>query len=84
MASALLAVVPALVGCVGVVLCVIGWCTYPMLWIFRSCCLAGGVCMLMLGTLTDVIGLLLIIVALAVHYVIGRKNTARAVCSAET
>ena len=71
---ALLALIPALVGCVGVVLCVIGWCTYPIIWPMRILCLVGGVCMLIVGTATDIIGLALIAAALAFTYITGRKK----------
>ncbi len=72
--SAILAVIPALIGCVGVVLCVIGWIKHPMIWPLRIMCLVGGICMLIVGTVTDLIGLGFIAAALVIHFVMHRKD----------
>ena len=72
--AALMALIPALCGCFAVVVGAIGWMTYPMIWPLRIACLIGGMCMMIVGTSTDIIGICLIIVSLVIHYLISRKK----------
>ncbi len=71
---ALLALIPALIGCVGICICVVGWIKYPMNWIFRLACLGGGVCLLKVGLISDLIGLAIIVASIVVHLIISRKK----------
>jgi TRAP transporter 4TM/12TM fusion protein len=71
---AITASLPALVGVFGVALCVIGWFQYPIRWFLRPLFLFGGLCMIYVGWVTDVIGLLLIAASLLAHLFIFSKK----------
>lgn len=72
--AGILAAIPAIIGCVAIVVFVIGWLTYPVNWLLRLAYLVGGICMIAVGVVTDAVGLVLIIAATVVHYMISRKK----------
>ncbi|MDR3331592.1 MAG: TRAP transporter fused permease subunit [Synergistaceae bacterium] len=72
--SAMLAIIPALAGAIAVVMCVIGWIIYPIPWYLRMTLLFGGLCMLYVGLVSDLVGFAVMAVSLAAHFLLARHT----------
>ena len=66
----------ATIGMVGVAAGLSGYLVRPMNVIERALTIAGGLCLIVPGTLTDVIGLALIALGVVLQLILGKKKTA--------
>jgi TRAP-type uncharacterized transport system fused permease subunit len=72
--AALQAMVPALIGAAAVVIFVIGWFQYIVPIPLRITILLGGICMLHVGLLTDLIGLAVIVLSFMLHFMLAKRR----------
>jgi TRAP-type uncharacterized transport system fused permease subunit len=72
--AATISIIPGLIGAFAVVICVIGWIRYPVPRYLRITMLLGGLCMLHVGVVSDLIGLSVIVLSLITHFSLGKKS----------
>ena len=73
-AEALPMILTAIVGLVGIGGGFIGYLNGPMSMPLRLISFAGGICMVIPGTLTDLIGAAVIVAVFAVNWMLGKKR----------
>ena len=71
-------ILSALLGLFGIAAALNGYLFRHIPWIFRLALVAGGLCMMVPGTVTDLIGFLLVVGAAAWQKVASRKTAAAA------
>ncbi len=74
--SAVMVIVTSLLGIFGVAVCMNGFLFKKVHWLLRLAILAGGLAMLVPGTLTDVIGFAVLAAVVAFQFVSAKKQSA--------